>query len=135
MSFTDDRDFEETLISEATAEVEAAAADDSAVWSATLTVGESSGIVGYWNGLCGALKPRRFKLDGDNYRVAVLAEVSGSGFFFEVDQPIPGGFSLRVGEVTFESSDAEQHGGSSSGLYQWTGQPTGLTDGSTWRSA
>ena len=42
-----------------------------------------------------------------------------------------GAFTLRVGEATFESKDAEQLGGSSSGVYQWTGQSAGLSDGDT----
>ena len=45
--FTDDRDFEETLISEPTAAVEAAE-ESASTWSAELTVGSSGSFYGYW---------------------------------------------------------------------------------------
>ena len=128
--FTDNADNEETLTSEATAAV-TAAADDSSIWSATLTVGESWGFVGFWKGVCGVLDPDEFSLDGNDYPISMFAELSVRYFQFRLDQALPVAFTLRVGETTFESKDAEQLGGSSSGVYQWTGQLAGLTEGST----
>ena len=126
VSFRDDRNHQESLTSAATA-----AADDSSIWSATLTVGESWGFVGFWKGVCGALDPDEFRLDGNDYPISMFAELSGRYFQFRLDQALPVAFTLRVGETTFESKDAEQLGGSSSGVYQWTGQLAGLTEGST----
>ena len=130
VSFRDDRNHQESLTSAATAAV-AAAADDSSIWSATLTVGESWGFVGFWKGVCGALVPDQFSLDGNDYPISMFAELSGRYFQFRLDQALPVAITLRVGETTFESKDAEQLGGSSSGVYQWTGQLAGLTEGST----
>ena len=130
VSFRDDRNHQESLTSAVTAAV-TAAADESAVWSATLTVGESWGFVGFWKGVCGALDPDEFSLDGNDYPISMFAELSDRYFQFRLDQALPVAFTLRVGETTFESKDAEQLGGSSSGVYQWTGQLAGLTEGST----
>ena len=130
VSFRDDRNHQESLTSAATAAV-TAAADDSAVWSATLTVGESWGFVGFWKSVCGALDPDEFSLDGNDYPISMFAELSDRYFQFRLDQALPIAFTLRVRETTFESKDAEQLGGSSSGVYQWTGQLAGLTEGST----
>ena len=130
VSFRDDRNYQESLTSAATAAV-TAAADDSSIWSATLMVGESWGFVGFWKGVCGALDPDEFSLDGNDYPVSMFAELSDRYFQFRLDQALPVAFTLRVGETTFESKDAEQLGGSSSGMYQWTGQLAGLTEGST----
>ena len=130
VSFRDDRNNQESLTSAATAAV-TAAADDSAVWSATLTVGESWGFVGFWKGVCGVLDPDEFSLDGNDYPISMFAELSDRYFQFRLDQALPVAFTPRVGETTFESKDAEQLGGSSSGVYQWTGQLAGLTEGST----
>ena len=130
VSFRDDRNHQESLTSAATAAV-TAAANESSIWSATLTVGESYGFVGFWKGVCGALDPDEFSLDGNDYPISMFAELSGRYFQFRLDQALPVAFTLRVGETTFESKDAEQLGGSSSGAYQWTGQLAGLTEGST----
>ena len=130
VSFRDDRNHQESLTSAAAAAV-TAAADDSSIWSATLTVGESWGFVGFWKGVCGALDPDEFGLDGNDYPISMFAELSDRYFQFRLDQALPVAFTLRVGETTFESKDAEQLGGSSSGMYQWTGQLAGLTEGST----
>ena len=113
--FTDDRNHQESLTSEA----------------AAVTVGESYGFVGFWKGVCGALDLDEFSLDGNDYPISIFAELSGRYFQFRLDQALPVAFTLRVGETTFESKDAEQLGGSSSGVYQWTGQLAGLTEGST----
>ena len=94
-------------------------------------MGESWGFVGFWKGVCGALDPDEFSLDGTDYPISMFAELSGRYFQFRLDQALPVAFTLRVGETTFESKDAEQLGGSSSGVYQWTGQLAGLTEGST----
>ena len=129
VSFRDDRNHQESLTSEAAAVT--AAADDSSIWSAAVTVGESYGFVGFWKGVCGALDLDEFSLDGNDYPISIFAELSGRYFQFRLDQALPVAFTLRVGETTFESKDAEQLGGSSSGVYQWTGQLAGLTEGST----
>ena len=47
VSFRDDRNHQESLTSAATAAV-TAAADDSSIWSATLTVGSIAGYLGFW---------------------------------------------------------------------------------------
>ena len=73
VSFTDDRNHQETLSSQATAPV-TPAADESAVWSATLTVGSRGFLRGFWEDLdMGAPTTEVFTLDGVDYTVTVLA--------------------------------------------------------------
>ena len=129
VSFTDDADNGESLTSDPTAAVKAAS-DGSPVWSGTLTVGENGGIVGYWHGLTGSLKPDTFRLDGSDHRVTILAEVPGLGLYFQVSEAIAGAFTLRVGDAIFESEDAGRLLGPSAGVYNWTGQSLDLSDGS-----
>ena len=74
-----------------------AAADESAVWSATLTVGESWGFVGFWKGVCGVLDPDEFSLDGNDYPISMFAELSDRYFQFRLDQALPVDFTLAGG--------------------------------------
>ena len=128
VSFTDDRDFEETLISEATAAV-APAADESSTWSAKLTVGNySDSFLGYWDGFVGELAPAKFNLDGKEYTVKKLIEYPGDYFTVMFDQAIPINFTLRVGAVTFLSEEADQ---GSTGTYIWNNQLANLSEGDT----
>ena len=128
VSFTDDDDNEETLTSVATAAVEAAE-ESSSIWSATLTAGESSGFVGFWKGVCGALDPDEFSLDGSDYTVMSLSRYGDLMFAFVLDQALPGDFTLQVGETTFRSEEAEVTTSPSSYSYQWQNKIPDLSDG------
>ena len=102
VSFRDDRNHQESLTSEATA-----AADDSAVWSATLTVGSIAGYLGFWKDVgMGELTSEVFTLDGVDYTVKVLADSDGPQFYLTLDQALPVGFTLQVGATTLSSQDA-----------------------------
>ena len=88
VSFTDDRNFEESLTSTATAAV-APAADGSAAWSATLTVGSySEGFIrGFWEDLgIGALTTEVFILDGVDYTVTKLTDIGGNVVYLTLDK-------------------------------------------------
>ena len=106
VSFRDDRNHQESLTSAATAAV-TAAADDSAVWSATLTVGSIAGYLGFWKDVgMGELTSEVFTLDGVDYTVKVLADSDGPQFYLTLDKALPVGFTLQVGATTLSSQDA-----------------------------
>ena len=104
--FTDNRSHQETLTSAAAAAV-ATAADDSSIWSATLTVGSLAGYRGFWKDIgMGELTSEVFTLDGIDYTVKVLADSDGPQFYLTLDQALPVGFTLQVGATTLSSQDA-----------------------------
>ena len=106
VSFRDDRNHQESLTSAATAAV-TAAADESAVWSATLTVGSIAGYLGFWKDVgMGELTSEVFTLDGVDYTVKVLADSDGPQFYLTLDKALPVGFTLQVGATTLSSQDA-----------------------------
>ena len=106
VSFRDDRNHQESLTSAATAAV-TATADDSAVWSATLTVGSIAGYRGFWKDVgMGELTSEVFTLDGVDYTVKVLADSDGPQFYLTLDKALPVGFTLQVGATTLSSQDA-----------------------------
>ena len=106
VSFRDDRNQQESLTSAATAAV-TAAADESAVWSATLTVGSIGGFRGFWKDVgMGELTSEVFTLDGVDYTVKVLADSDGPQFYLTVDKALPVGFTLQVGAATLSSQGA-----------------------------
>ena len=106
VSFRDDRNHQESLTSTATAAV-TAAADESAVWSATLTVGSIAGYLGFWKDVgMGELTSKVFTLDGVDYTVKVLADSDGPQFYLTLDKALPVGFTLQVGATTLSSQDA-----------------------------
>ncbi len=101
VSFRDDRSHQESLTSEATA------ADDSSIWSSTLTVGSIGGIRGFWKDVgMGELTSEVFPLDGVDYTVKVLADSDGPQFYLTLDKALPVGFTLQVGATTLSSQDA-----------------------------
>ena len=107
VSFRDDRNHQESLTSAATVAVTAAAADESAVWSATLTVGSIGGFRGFWKDVgMGELTSEVFTLDGVDYTVKVLADSDGPQFYLTVDKALPVGFTLQVGAATLSSQGA-----------------------------
>ena len=104
--FTDNADNEETLTSAATAAV-TAAADESAVWSATLTVGSIAGYRGFWKDVgMGELTSEVVTLDGVDYTVKALADSDGPQFYLTLDKALPVGFTLQVGVTTLSSQGA-----------------------------
>ena len=128
VSFRDDKNHQETLTSAATAAV-ATAADDSSIWSATLTVGSSSSFHGYWEDLMGSLTPAGFNIDGSDYTVISLSNYSDLMFVFVLDQALLGDFTLQVGETTFRSEEAGVNTSPSSYSYQWQNKMPDLSDG------
>ena len=128
VSFRDDRNHQESLTSAATAAV-TAAADESAVWSATLTVGSSGSFHGYWNDLMGSLAPDGFNIDGSDYTVTSLSRYGDLMFAFVLDQALPGDFTLQVGDTTLRSEEADVTTSSSSYSYQWQNKIPALSDG------
>ena len=128
VSFRDDMNHQESLTSAATASV-TAAADDSSIWSATLTVGSSGSFHGYWKDLMGSLAPDGFNIDGSDYTVTSLNRYGDLMFAFVLDQALPGDFTLQVGDTTFRSEEAEVTTSSSSYSYQWQNKIPDLSDG------
>ena len=128
VSFIDDRNHQESLTSAATAAV-TAAADESAVWSATLTVGSSGSFHGYWKDLMGSLAPDGFNIDGSDYTVTSLNRYGDLMFAFVLDQALPGDFTLQVGDTTLRSEEAEVNTSSSSYSYLWQNKIPDLSDG------
>ena len=124
VSFIDDRNHQESLTSAATA-----AADESAVWSATLTVGSSGSFHGYWKDLMGSLAPDGFNIDGSDYTVTSLNRYGDLMFAFVLDQALPGDFTLQVGDTTLRSEEAEVNTSSSSYSYLWQNKIPDLSDG------
>ena len=126
VSFRDDRNHQESLTSVATA----AAADDSAVWSATLTVGSIAGYRGFWKDVgMGELTSEVFTLDGVDYTVKVLADSDGPQFYLTLDKALPVGFTLQVGATTLSSQDASIREFSSGATqYGWANQGVILAD-------
>ena len=122
VTFTDDRDFEESLASEATGAVVAAAtsADDGTIWSATLTVGRSGTNYGF-SGFSetGVLSPKEFSLEGRDYTVRVLGEDGEGQAYLILNQEIPVDFVLHLGAVRLVSKDAGTQDRGSAYHYQW----------------
>ena len=105
VSFRDDRNHQESLTSAATAAV--TAADDSSIWSATLTVGSIADFRGFWKDVgMGELTSEVFTLDGVDYTVKVLADSDGPQFYLTLDKALPVGFTLQVGATTLSSQGA-----------------------------
>ena len=130
VSFRDDRNHQESLTSAATAAV-TAAADDSSIWSATLTVGSIGGFRGFWKDIgMGELTSEVFTLDGVDYTVKVLADSDGPQFYLTLDKALPAGFTLQVGATTLSSQDASIREFSSGATqYGWaTNQEAVLAD-------
>ena len=130
VSFRDDRNHQESLTSEATAAV-ATAADESSIWSATLTVGSIGGYRGFWEDWTGSLAPDGFNIDGSDYTVISLINYSDLMFVFVLDRALPGDFTLQVGDTTFRSEEAEVNTSPSSYSYQWQNKMPDLSDGDT----
>ncbi len=127
VSFRDDKNHQESLTSAATAAV--TAADDSSIWSATLTVGSSGSFHGYWKDFMGSLAPDGFNIDGSDYTVTSLSRYGDLMFAFVLDQALPGDFTLQVGDTTFRSEEADVTTSSSSYSYQWQNKIPDLADG------
>ena len=129
VSFRDDRNHQESLTSAATAAVEAAA-DDSSIWSATLTVGSIAGFRGFWKDVgMGELTSEVFTLDGVDYTVKVLSDTNGLQFDLTLDKALPVGFTLQVGATTLSSQDASIREYSSGATqYGWANQGVILAD-------
>ena len=129
VSFRDDRNHQESLTSAAKAAV-TAAADDSAVWSATLTVGSIADFRGFWKDVgMGELTSEVFTLDGVDYTVKALADSNGLLFNLTLDKALPVGFTLQVGATTLSSQDAsilEYSSGATQ--YGWANQGVMLAD-------
>ena len=129
VTFRDDRNHQESLTSPATTAV--AAADESAVWSATLTVGSIGGFRGFWKDVgMGELTPEVFTLDGVDHTVKVLADSDGPQFYLTLDKALPVGFTLQVGAATLSSQGASIREFSSGATqYGWaTNQEAVLAD-------
>ena len=130
VSFRDDRNHQESLTSAATAAV-TAAADESSIWSATLTVGSIGHFRGFWEDWTGSLAPDGFNIDGSDYTVISLINHSDLMFVFVLDRALPGDFTLQVGETTFRSEEAGVDTSPSSHTYEWQNKMPDLSDGDT----
>ena len=131
VSFRDDRNHQESLTSEATAAV-TAAADDSSIWSATLTVGSYEPFLGYYSFTrTGQLDPAEFSLDGTDYTVQSLGDKGSEWFEFGLANTIPGDFTLQVGGTGFDSADATIVDYGLGYIYRWDDRTASLSEGDT----
>ena len=131
VSFRDDRNHQESLTSAATAAV-TAAADDSSIWSATLTVGSYEPFLGYYSFTrTGKLDPAEFSLDGTDYTVQSLGDKGSEWFEFGLANTIPGDFTLQVGGTGFDSADATIVDYGLGYIYRWDDRTASLSEGDT----
>ena len=121
--FTDDAGNAETLRSEATAVVEAAA--EEVVWESELTVGREPDVLpealGYSvsGDLGGTLSPDHFEIDGTAYSVQFLLHFA-EGLWLGIDGELPVEFTLSVGESSYAGSESKAPvTESGSGTYWW----------------
>ena len=115
VSFTDDKNNQETLTSVATTAVA-----ERPIWSGTLTVGGSGTYYGY-SGFSetGELSPKEFSLEGSDYTVWVLGEDGEGQAYLILNQEIPVDFVLQLGAVRLVSKYAETQDRGSAYHYQW----------------
>ena len=123
VSFTDDAGNEESLTSEATALVEAAA--EEVVWESELTVGRVPNVFPHALGYPvsedhgGSLSPDHFEIDGSVYNVDFLLQFA-QGLWLGLDRELPVEFTLSAGESVYEGSESKVPvTGSGSGGYWW----------------
>ena len=112
------------LISQAVVNVtEQSGNDNSALWSATMTVGVSYGRYGYasFYSRLGALSDRTITLDGNVYTVLSLSYYSNTGSLAVVlDRALSSDFLLRLDGFEFASDDASTlNNGAISYVYSW----------------
>ncbi len=112
---------------------------DPAVWSATMTVGESGDYEGYVisgskllpDG-AGSLDTVSFTMGGTEYTVAeVLLNPAFGRLYFRVSETLPNdgsGMTLNVGDQGFSLGDASDRG---NGLYSWMPFAPGWSAGDT----
>ena len=109
-----------------------AAADESAVWSATLTVGSFGDFLGYYSFTrTGELSPNEFTLDGTDYTILTMGDKGTQWFEVTSNVCLPDGFTVRMGNTSYEAADAKKMETTIICEYSWTNQPAGLTDGDT----
>ena len=128
VSFTDDAGNEESLTSEATALVEAAA--EEVVWESELTVGRVPNVFPHALGYPvsedhgGSLSPDHFEIDGSVYNVDFLLQFA-QGLWLGLDRELPVEFTLSAGESVYEGSESKVPvTGNGSGGYWW---PSGIS--------
>ena len=121
--FADDAGNPETLRSEATALVEAAAKE--VVWESELTVGSVPNVFPHALGYPvsedhgGSLSPDQFEIDGSVYNVDFLLQFA-EGLWLGLDRELPAEFTLSVGESVYEGSESKVPlTGSGPGGYWW----------------
>ena len=117
-AFTDDAGNEESLVSEATAQVPA-------IWTGTVTVGsdpDGSDATGYslFNGGMGSITAPDFKLGGVKYAVQFVIH-NQSGLYLGLKSELAKAFSLYVVSASFESTDGSFRKGDNSFIYHWQG--------------
>ena len=117
-TFADDAGNEESLVSEATAQVPA-------IWTGTVTVGrdpDGSDWTGYslFNGGMGSITAPDFELGGVKYAVQFVIH-NQSGLYLGLKSELASAFSLYVAPASFESTDGSFRKGDNSFIYHWQG--------------
>ena len=117
-TFTDDAGIEESLVSEATAQVPA-------IWTGTVTVGSDpngSDGTGYsvFSGGMGSITAPDFELGGVKYAVQFVIH-NQSGLYLGLKSELATAFSLYVASASFESTDGSFREGDNSFIYHWQG--------------
>ena len=127
VTFTDDREHEESLTSAATAAVEArksnAVSEEpatvTAIWSATLTVGAGGDRLGYsLYGPVGELSSTQFSIDETTYIVRLVLH-DADKLYLRLSEDAPANLTLHIGAVKLALDDASPINGLGDGTYQW----------------
>ena len=116
-TFTDDASNEESVLSDATAQVPAN-------WTGTVTVGngpEGSDSTGYsvFAGGVGSITTPSFELDGVTNTVQIVA-YSQAGLHLGLKKELSTPFIFHIGSARFESTDASTRDGATSYIYTWS---------------
>ena len=116
VTFIDDAGYEESVLSEATAQVPA-------IWAGAITVGngpEGSGATGYsvFSSGMGSITTPDFELDGVTNTVQIVAQ-SQSGLHLGLSKELSNPLMLHVGSARFQSIDASIRKGDNSYIHTW----------------
>ncbi len=116
VAFIDDAGYEESVVSDATAQVPV-------IWTGAITVGngpEGSGATGYsvFASGMGSITTPRFRLEGVTSVVQYVA-YSQSGLHFGLSKELSKPFVLHVGSASFQSTDASIRKGDTSYIHTW----------------
>ena len=128
VTFADDGENEETLISEPTAAITAAEVDAS-LWSATMTAGVSGDYAGYsFFGQFGQLSSTQFSIDATAYTVWLVLH-DADNLYFRLSEDAPENLVLQIGVRELAVGEATTVSTQTSTMYKWPRGDVRWSDG------